>query len=87
MCFTRIPVGDTSCSAHMQQLHRRHRQEREVLLSTLKLDNSLTINQAMLVEYTRLSRQLTIMEEENGFVAITTAVGLAERAMEPRTDR
>ena len=71
----------------MQQLHRRHRQEREVLLSTLKLDNSLTINQAMLVEYTRLSRQLTLMEEENGFVAITTAVGLAERAMEPRTDR
>lgn len=71
----------------MQQLHRRHRQEREVLLSTLKIDSSLTVSQAMMVEYARLSRQLAIMEEENAFVSVATAVGLAERAMEPRIDR
>lgn len=71
----------------MQQLHRRQRQEREALLSTLKMDASLPLNQAMLVEYARLSRQLAIIEEEKAFVAVATAVGLAERAMEPKLDR
>ena len=32
-------------------------------------------------------RQLLVMEDETSFVAIATAVGLAEREMEPRIDR
>ena len=32
-------------------------------------------------------RQLMVLEEETNFVAIATAVGLAERDMEPRPDR
>lgn len=71
----------------MQQLHRRHRQEREALLSTLKIDPSQPMNVAIVMEYARISRQLAIIEEENVFVAVATAVGLAERAMEPKFDR
>lgn len=41
----------------------------------------------MIIEYARLMRQLALIEQETGFVSVATAVGLAERAMEPRIDR
>lgn len=80
-------VGDPSCAGLLLQLHRRHRQEREVLLSTLKIDTGNSLNQSMIIEYARLMRQLALIEQETGFVSVATAVGLAERAMEPRIDR
>lgn len=71
----------------MLQLHKRHRQEREVLLVTLEMDTGHTLNQAMIIEYARLMRQMVLIGEETAFVSVATAVGLAERAMETRIDR
>ncbi|XP_053377355.1 trichohyalin-like isoform X2 [Mercenaria mercenaria] len=85
--YEQIISGDSLCSGLMLQLHRRHRQEREALLSTLKIDMGNPLNQSMIIEYARLMRQILLMEQEAGFVSVATTVGLAERAMEPRIDR
>ena len=45
------------------------------------------MSDAIQIEYCRLMRQLLVLEDEDSFVAIATAVGLAEREMEPRIDR
>ncbi|KAL4226590.1 hypothetical protein ACF0H5_014574 [Mactra antiquata] len=85
--YEQIIAGDSSCADLIIQLHRRHRQEREVLISTLKMDTRNSLSQAITVEYSRLMRQLLLIDEESTFISVATTVGLAERAMEPRIDR
>ncbi|XP_052781835.1 trichohyalin-like [Mya arenaria] len=85
--YEQIISGDTSCAGLMQQIERRHQQERESLMSALKIDPNIPMNKALLMEYARIIRQLSIMEEDRAFVSVATAVGLSERAVEQKPDR
>ena len=78
--------GGNSCQSVLLQINKRYHLERELVSSTLQKSGK-NLSDAIHIEYCRLMRQLMVLEEETNFVAIATAVGLAERDMEPRPDR
>ena len=85
LLFNSVFLGDKTCSGLLLELNKRYYRDREALMSQLKSQQSL--GQLTSVEYARVVRQLFIMEEESNFISMATAVGLAERAMEPRQER
>ncbi|XP_052249024.1 uncharacterized protein LOC127856876 isoform X2 [Dreissena polymorpha] len=85
--YEQIISGNSSCAGLLQQLHRRHQQERETLLTTLKIDTNQPLGKALIIEYVRIMRQVAIIDEESKFIPMATAVGLAERAVDQKPER
>lgn len=85
--YQQIIAGDHTCRGLLLQLNARHLQERELMMQTLKLDARQPLKQAIPAEYCRLMKQVLLVDDEPQFVSVATAIGLAERAMDLKSDR